>query len=148
LRRGQVSGNCHSHPVAPKYLSYEYCWYDLCTRTVQHLQPKYDEAWKKLVDSGVLRPGETEEYLRTDESGFRCQSEAAAAAKAVESAKSAAEAALISAQKARNNPRGSTSTPQQRIRIMRVAHSRLDAAKASLKSIKRRNNLTSEFIRG
>jgi hypothetical protein len=78
-----------------EYLNYEYSWYDRYTRMVKRLQLKHDEAWKKLVDSKVLKPSETEEYLRSEECGFRRQSEEDAATKAVESAKLAAKSALI-----------------------------------------------------
>ncbi|KAK4097009.1 hypothetical protein N658DRAFT_489536 [Parathielavia hyrcaniae] len=54
-----------------EYLNYEYSWHDRYERSIERLQPKCDEAWEKLVDSGVLRPGETYESVRTVEAAFR-----------------------------------------------------------------------------
>ncbi|KAH8889940.1 hypothetical protein GQ53DRAFT_689303 [Thozetella sp. PMI_491] len=128
-----------------EYLNYEYSWYDKYSRDVIRLQPQYDEAWQKLVDSGVLRPSETDEYLRSDESGFRDESEKDAARKAVEFAKSAARAVLISTQ---NESQRSSLTKPRRLQMMREAHARLDAAKKSLSAIRRRGDLITKFIQG
>jgi hypothetical protein len=54
-----------------EYLNFEYSWYDRYTRSFKRLQPEYDEAWQKLVDSGVLRPGETDVTLRIKASLLR-----------------------------------------------------------------------------
>lgn len=116
--------------------------------SIKRLQPKYDEAWKKLSDSGVLRLGETAELLRTHESAFRGESEREQAEKAIESAKSAAGVVLISTERARNDPYCSELTRPERLRMLAGAQSRLDLAQASLNSIKRRNNLIIDFVRG
>ena len=79
-----------------EYLDYEYWWYDKDIRFVKRHQPRYDEAWKKLVDSEVLRSFETEEFICNINSAFQRASERMQAEKAVESAKSA----VMSAQKA------------------------------------------------
>lgn len=39
-------------------------------RFVKRHQPRYDEAWKKLVYSKVLRPFEMEEFLCNIDSAF------------------------------------------------------------------------------
>lgn len=44
-----------------EYLNYKSSWHGRYERSIKRLRPKYDEAWKQLVDSGVLRPGETDE---------------------------------------------------------------------------------------
>ena len=64
-----------------KYLRYAYCLRDRCVERIRNLQPEYDEAWKRLVDSGVLRSGETEERIRTTQFAMRGQNEEGAAAK-------------------------------------------------------------------
>ena len=130
-----------------EYFGYE-CWVsETYTRFLQRKQPSYDEAWKKLVDSNVLRPFETEEYIWDIESSFQRQHEEGQAQKAVELARSAAKAVLISAHKDVSNPRSSRFTSQARAQMMLAAKSRLDAAKESLESIKRRNDLVTEFRR-
>ena len=131
-----------------EYLNYECSWYDLYTGRVERLQPKHDEAWKKLVDSKVLKPSETEEYLRSDESAFRCQGEEDAASKAVESAKSAARAVLTLTEKAIKDPQHSRLTKPMRLQMIAKAQSRVDAAQESLRAIKRRGDLITDFIRG
>jgi hypothetical protein len=110
------------------------------TRLVKKLQPGYDRAWKTLVDSNVLRPSETEEYVCDMKFAFQCQSEREQAQKAVK----AAEAVVISVQEAGDELRDSRLTPPARLQI---AQSRLDVAKEFLESIKRRNDLTTDFKR-
>lgn len=128
-----------------EYLNYEYSWYDKCSRDIKRLQPQYDKAWQKLVHSGVLRPSETDKYLRTTESAFRRESEREQAKKAVESAKSAANTVLTSTQ---NEPQRSSLTKSMRVRMMRKAHSRLNKVKESPRAIARRDDLITNFIRG
>ncbi|KAH8747275.1 hypothetical protein F5883DRAFT_653602 [Diaporthe sp. PMI_573] len=123
-----------------EYLGYACAVHCRYTRVVEKLQPDYDTAWKALVDSKVLKPSETEEYICDLESAFQHQSEEDQAQKAVKSA----EAALVAVQKASRDPRGSRLTPSARLA---TAQTRLDAAKESLKSIKRRNDLTTDFSR-
>ena len=48
-----------------EYLEFEYWWLDTNSKTVQRHKPSRDAAWKELVRSAVLRPGETEEDLFT-----------------------------------------------------------------------------------
>ncbi|KAL2352918.1 hypothetical protein BJ546DRAFT_794317, partial [Cryomyces antarcticus] len=119
-----------------EFLNYEYEDYDEDLRFVERLQPLYDEAWKKIVDSQVLRPFETEEYICNIKSAFQRASDRERAEKAVESAKSA----VMLAQNAVPDPRRA-STQQK----FPAAQSQLGAAIKSLESIKRRNDLISEF---
>lgn len=131
-----------------EYLGFEYWQLEWSTRSIKRLQPKYEAAWKLLVDSRVLRLDETAEFLRTDESGFRCESEREQAEKAIESAKSAAGDVLILTERARNDPHRSELTQPERVRMLAEAQSRLDAAQASLNSIRRRSDLIIDFVRG
>ncbi|KAK3337506.1 hypothetical protein B0T19DRAFT_397118 [Cercophora scortea] len=48
-----------------EYLEFECWWQDVNAQTVQRHKPSHDAAWEKLVKSGVLRTGETEEDLFT-----------------------------------------------------------------------------------
>lgn len=66
----------------------------------------------------------------------------------MESAKSAAGAVLISTERARNDPRRFKLTRPECLRMLAEAQSRLDAAQASLKSIRRRNGPITDSIRG
>lgn len=50
-----------------EYLEFEYWWLDRYTGSVQRYQEQHDAAWGKLVQSGVLRDGETEEDLLRSE---------------------------------------------------------------------------------
>ena len=130
-----------------EYLHYEYAWYDRHTRMFEHLRPKHEEAWQMLVGSKVLRPHETEEYLRSDASGFKSQREEDAAARDVKTAESAARSVLAWAKKTINDSRSSI-TPKERVRKTEAAAKRLTAAKTSLKNLKRRGDLITRFIRG
>lgn len=49
-----------------EYLDFEYWWLDKRTALVPPYQARRDAAWEKLVESGVLKDGETEEVLLTD----------------------------------------------------------------------------------
>ncbi|KAL2160144.1 hypothetical protein VTH06DRAFT_1799 [Thermothelomyces fergusii] len=129
-----------------EYLHYEYAWYDRYERSVKRLQPGYDEAWKKLVESGVLRPGETDANLRGMENAIRHQAEEDRAQEAVESAVAAARAALSESEKAKVGL--SRVPPEERKRRLKGAYSRFVAAKAAHKAVKTRNNLITDFIRG
>lgn len=53
-----------------EYLGYEYWWYDQFAPSKRR-QQWYDNAWKKLVDSKVLRPFETEEFICDIKSAFQ-----------------------------------------------------------------------------
>lgn len=99
-----------------------------------------------LVDSGVLRPSETEEYLLTDESAFQRHSQWSAARRVLESTKEAAKAALTETEKAKHG-RSSLST-EERKRRLAAALSRVDPAKESWEVTKRRADLIREFIVG
>ncbi|KAL2175393.1 uncharacterized protein P884DRAFT_206220 [Thermothelomyces heterothallicus CBS 202.75] len=129
-----------------EYLNYEYAWYDRYERSINHLRPEYEEAWKKLVDSGVLQPGETDKNLRTIESSARRQAEEDQAEEAVKSAERVARAALLETEKAKVGR--SRLTTEERKRRLVVAHSRLVAAKEARKALKIRGDLITDFVRG
>ncbi|KAH6614516.1 hypothetical protein B0J18DRAFT_302200 [Chaetomium sp. MPI-SDFR-AT-0129] len=129
-----------------EYLNYEYSWHDRYERSTKRLRSEYDEAWKQLVDSGVLRPGETDETLRTTKSALQRQGEKDRASNAVVSAKAAAKAAVSETERAKTG-RSRFTEPQRKQRLA-AAHSRLVAAKEVRKTIMRRGDLITEFIRG
>ncbi|KXX80631.1 hypothetical protein MMYC01_203397 [Madurella mycetomatis] len=129
-----------------EYLNFEYSYHDRYKRSIKRLRPKYNEAWKKLVDSEVLRPGETDETVYTIESAFQRASEREQAEKAVASTEAAAKAALSETEKAKIGR--SRFTKQERTRRLTATHFRLVTAKEMLKTTKRRSNLITEFIQG
>lgn len=127
-----------------EYLNYEYSWLDKHTRSLTHFQPAYDKGRQKLLDSGVLLPGETIAGFFGMESVLRRQGERDAAKKAVEHAQTAGRAIL---KKAMGDLNTRPSEPQ-RIQMMKEATSRIQAAKASLRAVSRRCGLIKEFVQG
>ncbi|KAL8642310.1 MAG: hypothetical protein Q9228_000988 [Teloschistes exilis] len=123
-----------------EYLGYEYWWYDEL-KISERGQQRHDEAWKKLVDSNVLKPGETEENLWGLDAGLRAASEEEGAEEAVQSAISAVSSAKRAVSKSQKS-RLSAEQLQQRLTKAQLT---LEAAMKRHESIKRRNDLISEF---
>ncbi|KAI1172980.1 hypothetical protein F4777DRAFT_601119 [Nemania sp. FL0916] len=119
-----------------EYLVFMCATHHAHARWAERSKPKYDEAWKRLVDHNVLRPHETEEYIVD---GFT-----AAAARQIELDEAQmeldlAEQALISVQNASSNVCRSGHN-------MNAAKYRLDAAKESLAIIEHRNECILHFF--
>ncbi|OAA58603.1 hypothetical protein SPI_06676 [Niveomyces insectorum RCEF 264] len=127
-----------------EYLNYEYTWHDKYTRIVKREKLVYEEAWTKLADSGVLRPGETEETIRTDGHAFGRQAEKDRAAKAVKAAEAAARAALVESEKAKSG-RSRFTTEQRKRNLVKVT-AKLVAARKTQTTLIRRSELIREFI--
>ena len=125
-----------------EYLNFEYWWLDRYTDTIERLKPGYDKAWQKLVDSKVLRPHETTEYLRSAASGNQQWNEEDRAWKAVQRATTKAEQVYTSTQL---DPHRLMIPQLERIRRIDAARRELVAAQGLLRSIKRRNNLIGDF---
>ncbi len=86
-----------------EYLGYEYWFQDQYTISKRQ-QQRYDDAWKKLVGSKVLRPGECEENLFGFDTTLQHANEEERAKKALDSAESAvwsAEKAISKSHKSR-----------------------------------------------
>ena len=126
-----------------EYLNYEYSRYDDYNRRVEKLQPGHDEAWKRLVESGALRPGETEEYLLTDESSLLRQSELIRAQEALNAVEADAKAILIEYEEV-NKGRGKLGRAEC-FRKMTSISSRFAPAREALKAAEKRNPIT-QFI--
>lgn len=60
-----------------EYLEFEYWWLDMDTNWVEQRRPSHDAAWAKLVQSGVLAAGETEEDLLASWTSFPGQEKTA-----------------------------------------------------------------------
>ncbi|KAI1108505.1 hypothetical protein F5Y14DRAFT_436046 [Nemania sp. NC0429] len=70
-----------------EYLNFEYWWLDRYTRSVERQKPQYEKAWQDLVDAKVLRPNETQEFIRTDAWVMLYEAEKNAALKAFKRAR-------------------------------------------------------------
>lgn len=122
-----------------EYLNYEYWHYDQYMSEVERLRPRYDQAWKELVDSNTLRPYEREEYiLKNFEHGFRQETEERAAWRVVEAAESDVKTASMLTEQAGRNPQHPNIPQQAHMRMLAAAQSRLDKANKSFALIKER----------
>lgn len=116
-----------------EYLGFACAQHYRYARNVKNRQPKYDKAWKTLVDAKVLGPSDTEEYVCNIDCAFQHDEDREQAYMAVKSA----EAALVSTQKAKNDSRESRGGKPAAGIHSHAAQSRLDRAKESLASIER-----------
>ncbi|KAM3426473.1 hypothetical protein NHJ13734_009440 [Beauveria thailandica] len=115
-----------------EYLAYE-C--NFCTKRFEwhrRRQRWYNAQWERLVDSGVLRPQETEEFICDPDSSFQRTSERMHAEKAVELARLCVPSV--------------SHHPHRAQRRSAVAQPKIDSSVQSFESIKRRNDLISEFL--
>lgn len=122
-----------------EYLTYEYNFYTERYAWYERRGKWYDKQWKKLVDSGVLRPYETEEFILNGKSSFQRTSERIQAEKAMKSARSAVSLA-------QRTHCGSSQPPliiQQRLE---ATQSKLQSAVQLFESTKKHNSLITKFI--
>lgn len=112
---------------------------DLYARRNEISKPAYDQAWTTLVNTKVLRPYETAEYIRSSESSSLCDGERARAYDAVKSA----EAALMALQL--DYLGGSSLSREAADMRTLAAEYRLVTAKDWLASIERRSRLVTDF---
>ncbi|KJZ68715.1 hypothetical protein HIM_11893 [Hirsutella minnesotensis 3608] len=127
-----------------EYLNFEYWWSDLYTDTVDRLEPHYDKSWQELVDSKVLRPHETKDFIRTDSSARQEQAEKDQAWNAVQRAKSEAGKIYTLTQQ---DPKRSHIPKSRRISMLKAATAKMNVAKDRLESVKRRSDRIRGFIR-
>lgn len=125
-----------------EYLGYEYWFYDRATNFVGRFQRQHDDAWKELVDSNLLRPGETYEVMCDVETVFKHEKERQQAEKAVQSATMAALSAANSNSKP-EHPRFSRPDPRQQ---QSKAQRNLNLAKEKLGLIKVRDDAITAFL--
>jgi len=102
----------------------------------------HDKAWKKLVDSGVLRPGETIEVVCDIESVFQRVAES----ERVEGAANAARAAVLTAKEALSRSPVSQDLRQADQGRLLAAEAVLHTAKAAYDSLERRSDAITDFI--
>ncbi|EPE31018.1 hypothetical protein GLAREA_03985 [Glarea lozoyensis ATCC 20868] len=116
-----------------EFLAYENWLYDKDMAFLSRNRPQYVKAWKKLVDSNVLRPDETEESVWKQGFAGRLKdvNEEEAAGKAVEAAK-------VSVTLAENRLARSSHSDTASKLLPAAAQSQLDTAVRRFESIKRR----------
>ncbi|KAH7031031.1 uncharacterized protein B0I36DRAFT_243505 [Microdochium trichocladiopsis] len=127
-----------------EYLNYEYWWLDRLNTKMEQLRPEYNELWKALVVEASLKPHETEEYIRTTESGVECDRERTQARAAVEEAKSQAKRVYRSTQ---TDPSRLNIPQEERILKLKVASETLLSAKRHYKQAQDRAKLILSFVR-
>ncbi|KAK2801517.1 hypothetical protein FQN50_007733 [Emmonsiellopsis sp. PD_5] len=120
-----------------EYLAFEYYFYDMFALSKREQQFIRDE-WQKLVDSKVLRPHDTEEFICSIEAGYQEINEEKRAKEAVDFAKSA----VTLAQEATPNLQNQSGPGLHQLQAQ------LDAAEKEYASVKRRNHLINkEFVK-
>ena len=127
-----------------EFLNYEYVKYDRDAGVVSRQQSQHDDAWKKLVHSGVLYPSETEEILWNFTLQFQMSDEESEAQNAASSAASTVELADQALQKAQQAGLSRRSLSQMK-EMLSVVKSKLAAATNSLEQISLRRKLIVEF---
>ena len=127
-----------------EFLNFKYVPYERCVNVMKSLQQQHDEAWKKLVNSKVLEPSETEESF-----GYflnlQMLHEIAEAEKALESATlsvKSLEKELSKAQSAGLSERNLLQTEQK----LSGAISILAVARKSVEQRRRRDELIHDFM--
>ncbi|KAM0424838.1 hypothetical protein ACHAPT_009894 [Fusarium lateritium] len=127
-----------------EYLNYEYWWLDKHTSDLKRLEPDHEKAWQELVDTGILRPHETKEFVRTAASAIEHENEKERAQGAVERTKCEAKRIYVLAQEHEDRLR----IPHaKRISMMKVATEELLAARRWLEQAQRRSDLVTQFVR-
>ncbi|EQL35573.1 hypothetical protein BDFG_02781 [Blastomyces dermatitidis ATCC 26199] len=126
-----------------EYLALEYWCYDELTLSKAQ-QQFIDDAWKKLVESKVLSPTDTQESLCSAESAFERWNRLGQAEKAVESAKHAVMRAQKAASVQRYPHKVSAEEPTS---DLLKAQLQLNAAEKEYTYVKTRNDHIVEFVR-
>ena len=123
-----------------EFLACEYRDYDRPASYVKDFEPRHDEAWKKLVDSGLLSPGETYETVNSVKDKFKRWGEEKRAIEALQSATEAVQRAE------QTRPQGSEAVQRAHQHRFLEAQSALNTAKAAYEPIKRRDEALGEFL--
>ncbi|KAI1110981.1 hypothetical protein F5Y14DRAFT_427060 [Nemania sp. NC0429] len=134
-----------------EYLAFMCAFDDLCTLRIERSRGIYNESWRTLLETKVLRPHETREYVHETESAALRDGERARAYEAVKSA----EAMLSTVQQLASELLGDESESEDDLDRARealemqtaVAQYNLATAKEWLTSIERRDRLVTAFRR-
>ena len=126
-----------------EYLGYIYWYYDRDATFIKQNQKFYENAWKNLVDSEVLRPRETRDFLlKKNGAGYERASERERTQKSLDSA----ILAVSSAERTLSRSAQSKVPLAELQKQLSDAQSTLDAAKERHRSIKKRNELINNFF--
>ncbi|RMZ75474.1 hypothetical protein DV738_g5461, partial [Chaetothyriales sp. CBS 135597] len=132
-----------------EFLSWEYMHYNYYTQQAMRGQYRHGKAWKKLQDSGVLEPGETEAIIVTLEYRLQLSDEEEKAERAVKRAKS-------DVTKTKNNVErverllGSRYGPEAYQRVMqnlKEAEEDLQLAEEAFGRLRHRNGCINRFVK-
>ncbi|KAF5024769.1 hypothetical protein F66182_3147 [Fusarium sp. NRRL 66182] len=127
-----------------EYLNYEYWWLDKYTSDIERLKPEHDKLWQELIDSKILRPYETKEFVRTTASPMERQNEEDMAWKAVQRIESEAKRIYTLTQvdsKRLHIPKA------KRILMLNQGAEKLLAARRRFEQVRSRNHRITQFIR-
>ncbi|KAK1656691.1 hypothetical protein BDP55DRAFT_568834 [Colletotrichum godetiae] len=127
-----------------EYLNYEYWWLDQYRNTIERLQPAYDKAWQELVALDILRPHETEEFLRTLESPMERGSEEEETQKNIEKAKARARDVFALTQE---HPDRRKIPKQRRVAMLQTSTKSIIDAEKRARDVRTRNDHITRFIR-
>ncbi|KAJ6436761.1 reverse transcriptase [Purpureocillium lavendulum] len=130
-----------------EYFGFECWWFDRYTALAAARHSKSTEAWNGLVASGVLRPLDTPESVRSDASALARARERCLAEKDIASAKASADSALMPTRTAIKNPTVANISGSGRKTLLANALHRLETAKGCLRTINKRNKLITDFVR-
>lgn len=122
-----------------EYLGYEHRFYDRAASFVTRSQRRHDDAWRKLMNSNILRPGETYDVICNIDTTFQHANEEEKAENAVASA----IAASSSSERALCEPHGTVNNlPMQDL----ADQSLLKIAIKRHESIKKHNDAVTTFL--
>lgn len=125
-----------------EYLGYEYFFYNQAANYIKCFQKRHDDAWRRLVDSNLLRPEETYDVIYDLETPFRYERERQQAEMAVHSAKLTA----FSAPNAKFTPRRATHSHGNAPSQQAEALAKLTQAEANLRLTDARGDAIGAFL--
>ncbi|GAB1319406.1 hypothetical protein MFIFM68171_09616 [Madurella fahalii] len=128
-----------------EYLSYHIWLDDELEVKTKHLRQVADTAWRELEGSNLLQPNETQEFVLDISNRHQRADETEAALEAVKSAKSEVEAVLKMTQEDGNGAGTPCFTTEERIRMIKEAKSKHEAAEAFYKLLWRRCDRIGNF---
>ncbi|KAM6524085.1 hypothetical protein FSOLCH5_004692 [Fusarium solani] len=128
-----------------EYLGFEYWWLDQHAGDITRLAPEHDKAWKELVDSRLVGPGDTPESIRLDQTALRHENESRGANAEVQMAREEYESAHNLTQQ---SPQRFLISSKRRTERMEKARLDLELAERRKTEMKARHDKVRDFVRG